>query len=99
MSEALTPEEREARRKELAAKEFSEWLQLPQTKQLWWLLLRWKEDLKEQWASGKFTDASNVATAMLNAAAIGKCEILDRVREITFDQLESEVEDERSKDT
>ena len=92
----LTPEELEQLRKVQMAEAWAEWRQLPQTQRLWRVMRKWKEDLKEQWASGKFTDASNIATAMQNANAIGKCELLDRLMTLEWDQMETEEEDETS---
>lgn len=57
--------------------DFNEWLLHPLTKRLFAAAGRRKELLKEQWASGAFTDLSEYGTTILNAKAIGSVEILD----------------------
>ena len=57
------------------------------------LLQYWKAREQEQWASGKFTDQQQFATAIMNAKAVGKCEVLDQLRQLDYERFVSEVED------
>jgi len=50
--------------------------------------------LKEQWASGHFTDQSQFGTAIQNAKAIGNCEMCDEILTLDFQQLEGVMSDE-----
>lgn len=70
--------------------EFNEWRDNPVTKEFFATLRRWREDQKEVWASGAFTDQSQFGTVILNAKAIGNCEALDRIVGFEYVQLESE---------
>ena len=74
--------------------EWADWLQHPATLCLHRLCRAWQLQLKEQWASGAFTDQSQFGTAISNAKAIGNCEALDRVVEISYEQLLGELDDE-----
>ena len=70
--------------------EFNEWRDHPVTRAFLNTLRRWREDQKEVWASGAFTDQSHFGTVILNAKAIGNCEVLDRIVGFDYEQLESE---------
>ena len=72
--------------------EWKEWREHPCTKALHKILRAWQSELKDQWASGAFTDQSQFATAISNAKAIGNCEAIDRVIGIEYEQLEGELE-------
>lgn len=50
-------------------------------------------ELKEEWASGAFTDQSQFGTAIKNAKAIGCCEMCDRVIGFSYDDVLGEKED------
>jgi len=71
--------------------EFSEWLDHPVTKAYRSMLKKWKEELKEEWASGSFTDMSQFGTAILNAKAIGQCELLDRLHDTEVNDINGEA--------
>lgn len=74
--------------------EYLEWRQHPVTKAVFRLLWLREQGLKEQWASGAFTDQSQFGTAILNAKAIGNCEACASVRELDYVQLKGELEDD-----
>lgn len=74
--------------------EFDEWRSHSVTAALFTLLDARVADLKDQWASGQFTDMSQFGTAILNAKALGNCEACSLVRELTFEQLIGEIEDD-----
>ena len=73
--------------------EWLEWKQHPCSEALQQILLNWKNELKSQWAAGTFTDLSQFGTAILNAKAIGNCEAFDKIAELEYEQLESELDD------
>ena len=73
--------------------EFKDWLEHPATQAIHRTLRNWQQGLKDNWASGSYTDMSQYGTAILNAKAIGTCEALDRVIEIDFEQLVGESDD------
>lgn len=59
----------------------------PVTQELHKYLGKWQSDLKEQWASGAFTDQSQFGTAILNAKALGTCDACARVMEFEFNDI------------
>ena len=64
--------------------EWTEWLQHPATRRMHSHLRRLQHDLKEQWASGAFTDQSQFGTAIQNAKAIGQLECAERVLSLEY---------------
>lgn len=77
----------------LSEADWEEWMQHPGTKALNEWLDEEREDLKEQWASGLFTDQSQYATAILNAKAIGKLEAFELIAELNYSQLMGDLTD------
>lgn len=77
-----TPEERE----------FADWMLHPVTKRLLVAAERRRENLKEQWASGSFTDVHRYGTAIVNAKAIGRVQELDWIVQLEFVDLYEELE-------
>ena len=73
--------------------EWDEWKQHPCSEALRQVLRNWQDQLKEQWAAGQFTDLAQFGTAILNAKAIGNCEAFQRILELEYEQLESELDD------
>jgi hypothetical protein len=71
--------------------EWKEWQQHPATLALRKVLGNWQSNLKEQWAAGVFTDQSQFATAISNAKAIGNCEVIGRLIDFEYEQLEGEM--------
>lgn len=68
-------------------KEWREWLQHPCTKRLRTWATREFQGRQDQWAAGTFTDMGQFGTAILNAKAIGNCEILSDVKDLDFQQI------------
>lgn len=81
-------------RKTVTETEFNEWRDHPVTGAFLNTLRRWREDQKEIWASGAFTDQSQFGTAIANAKAIGNCEALERIFGFEYVQLESEQDND-----
>ena len=74
--------------------EWTDWLQHPATKALHHLLRVWLWERKEQWASGQFSDLSQFGTAILNAKAIGECQMLEQLGALEYSQLEGVLQDD-----
>lgn len=58
-----------------------------------WLAAKQKE-LATRWSEGGFTGPSWDQTMIQNVAATGACSAFKEVRELTFDQLIGDMEDE-----
>lgn len=72
--------------------EFKEWLLHPTTRRLHEWLRSKQASWKDQWAAGAFTDVHEYATAILNAKAIGNCQMVDSVLNIELSDLYEEME-------
>lgn len=68
-------------------KEWREWLGHPCTKRLRTWAAREFQAMQDKWASGAFTDMGQFGTAILNAKAIGSCEILSDIKDLDFQQI------------
>ena len=78
----------------LSEQEWEDWQAHPGTQVLHQVLLAWKEQVKEQWAAGSFTDMSQFGTAILNAKAIGAVQLIDQVIGLEYERIMGEVTDE-----
>ena len=78
----------------LTEQEWEEWQAHPGTLVLRNVLLSWKEQVKEQWAAGAFTDMSQFGTAIVNAKAIGEVQMIDQIIGLEYDRILAEVADE-----
>lgn len=67
--------------------EFQDWLEHPATQALRSLLSQEVQTLKDQWASGAFTNEGQYATQMLNASAIGSIRVAERILSVDYEQL------------
>ena len=72
--------------------EFNAWMDNPQTKQFFSILSGWREELKEQWALGAYTNQEHFATAIQNAEAIGSCNTCRDILSMTFEGFLQELE-------
>lgn len=72
---------------------FNEWLAHPLTVRLRHLLMGQLVDLQSQWSSGTFTAESAEKTAMLNANAVGQCEVIQYLLDLEPNQLIPEEND------
>lgn len=73
--------------KQVSEREFQEWVDNPVTLAFFSTLLNWKEELKNHWVSGSFTDQSEFGMALLNAKAIGTCQLIDHIVNFEYDEL------------
>lgn len=74
--------------------DFNDWRLHPVTKAVQELLRRWEEELKTRWAHGEFTDVSQYEAAIVNAKRVGQCEIIEHLKQLDYEQLTSELEDD-----
>jgi hypothetical protein len=79
--------------KDSPAMQFNEWLAHPLTVRLRHLLQDQLAELQEQWSSGAFTDGSMEKMALLNANAVGQCEVIRLLLDLEANQLISEEND------
>lgn len=71
------------------------WLDLPETAWFKQVILNRRQELKDQWEAGRFTDLSQFGTGMLNANAIGKCEAYALLEELDYETLLTELDYEQ----
>ena len=77
-------------------KEFDEWLTHPVTVAVKALYGERREILKECWANGEFSYATNEATALRNAEKIGEVTAYRHISELSYEDYQTEKDnDER----
>lgn len=74
--------------------EFLGWLEHPVTQAVFHVLKLKIEEVKEQWANGEFLDASQFATAIGGARAIGRCDAFRLMLELDHAAIIGELTDE-----
>lgn len=72
--------------------EWKAWLDLPETTWLRQVARLRREEMKNQWEAGRFTDSTQWGQAMLNANAIGKCEAYTLLEELDYSKLLAEID-------
>lgn len=70
--------------------DFSDWLQHPVTLLLRAHLTAKREELKDRWAGGDFTNQEHFGTAMKNAEAIGACVVYANLLALEYEDLAGE---------
>lgn len=60
------------------------------------LLEQKREELREQWEGGSFTDYSAETTVLVNVGNLGTCKGYAFVQELDYEQLSGELYDEQS---
>lgn len=76
-------------------RDFTEWLQHPVTAALKEALERKREDLRQDWEGGSFTDYTKEGTALVNVGNIGTCRGLAWVQELDYETLIGVLADEK----
>lgn len=79
----------------LTEAEFNEWKQHPMTIALIELLGKKREELRQAWEGGSFTDYESATTALVNVGNIGTCRGLAFVMDLTYEQYIGELDEER----
>lgn len=75
-------------------KDFADWLQHPVTKVVREVLQKKREELRQQWEGGSFTDYKLETTALVNVGNLGTCKGYAFVAELDYEQLTTELDDE-----
>jgi len=78
----------------LTEEEFNAWLQHPGTIALREILAAKREELRQEWEGGSFTDYSKDGTILVNVGNLGTCKGYAFVMEITYEQYVSEMSDD-----
>ena len=73
---------------------FNEWLEHPVTKAVRDLLQAKREELRQQWEGGSFSDYSVETTVLVNVGNLGTCKGYAFVAELDFQTYSDEVDDE-----
>jgi hypothetical protein len=79
--------------------EFNAWLQHPVTEALRALLNAKREELRQAWEGGSFTDYEKDGTILTNVGNMGTCKGYAFVAELDYETFESEVGDGEPKRT
>ena len=77
----------------LTEEEFNEWKLHPMTQALVAILEAKREDLRQRWEGGSFTDYSKDTTALVNVGNLGTCKGYAFVVGFTYEDYVSELED------
>lgn len=70
--------------------EFKEWLLHPVTQEVMKVLAAKREDLRQLWEGGSFTDYSAETTVLVNVGNLGTCKGYAFVMDLTYEDLETE---------
>jgi len=79
----------------LTEEEYNAWALHPMTKALIKILEAKREDLRQQWEGGSFTDYDRGTTALVNVGNVGICRGYAFVTDFTYEQYVLEVSDEK----
>ena len=74
--------------------EFNEWKLHPVTKSVMKVLEAKREELRQHWEGGSFTDYSKDTTALVNVGNLGTCKGYAFVTNLTYEDYLSELEDD-----
>jgi hypothetical protein len=75
--------------------EFNDWKLHPVTIAVMEVLAARREELRQLWEGGSFTDYDTATTALVNVGNIGTCRGLAFVMELTYEQYIGEIDDEK----
>ncbi len=74
--------------------EFNGWLADPVTAYVRTMLHAKREELRQQWEGGSFTDYEKDTTVLVNVGNLGTCKGYAFVTDLTYEQLLTEVDDD-----
>jgi hypothetical protein len=74
--------------------EFQEWWSHPGTKALVAILHKKREELRQLWEGGSFTDYDDRKTALVNVGNLGTCKGYAFVTDFSYEQYVAEIENE-----
>lgn len=73
--------------------EFAAWKRDPVTEFVCELLGRKREELRQAWEGGSFTDYEKEATVLVNVGNLGTCKGYSFVQEMTYETILTEIDD------
>jgi hypothetical protein len=74
--------------------EFNEWRGHPITQAIMEILAKKREDLRQAWEGGSFTDYDERAMALTNVGNIGICKGYAYVQELDYEQYTGEIDEQ-----
>lgn len=81
----------------LVESDLIEWQEHPVTKELIRLLHAKREELRQQWEGGSFTDYEREGTVLVNVGNMGTCKGYAFVTDFTYETYLTEIADEERK--
>lgn len=78
----------------LSQEELQAWKADPTTRVIWEVLRKWKESLKDQWASGQFQTEDLTRSAIATTGALAQVQLLDRLLELDQTEIEETLREE-----
>jgi len=78
----------------ISENEFSEWLTHPVTKAVVKLLEKKREELRQQWEGGSFSDYTMEGNVLTNVGNLGTCKGYAFVQGLTYEQFFGEMKDD-----
>jgi len=81
----------------LTEEEFNEWKLHPGTKAVIAILQARRENLRQQWEGGCFTDYDEGTTVLVNVGNLGTCKGYAFVTDLTYEDYISEIENDEPK--
>ena len=82
------------KREILTEEAFADWLEHPVTEVVRRVLATKRRERAREWENGTVLELAKDTQMLLNAAAIGECQGLKFVQELTLEQLRGEMEDD-----
>lgn len=77
----------------ITEEEFNAWKTHPVTKALMEVLAGRRENLRQQWEGGSFTDYTKDATVLVNVGNLGTCKGYAFVMDFTYEDYLTEIDD------
>lgn len=77
----------------LTEEEFNAWKMHPGTIHLMQILNAKREELRQAWEGGSFSDYTQEGTVLVNVGNLGTCKGFAFVTEFTYEQYIAEIED------
>lgn len=74
--------------------EFEGWLAHPGTQHLMQILHKRREQRRQSWEGGSYTDYTREATALVNVGNLGECKGMAFVTDLDYETYEAEMSDE-----
>lgn len=78
----------------LTEEEWNAWRAQPETQALMRLLGKKREELRQQWEGGSFTDYEKDGTVLVNVGNLGTCKGYAFVMDLTYEQYIGELSDD-----